>query len=451
MNGKERILKTLSFQEVDRTAWMPYAGVQTGNLLGMDAETYLKSVDNIVAGILKAKEVYKSDGLPIAFDLQIEPEALGCDIKWSANNPPSVTSHILDDKSIEDLKFPTENDGRYPIVLEAARRIAAEIGDDTALYALICGPFTLASHLMGTNLFMDMIMEPDKVKKVMDFCTQVAKDFSKMYSTTGIHVIAAVDPMVTQISPDHFKEFVFPYLKDLNSYVKGLGVKVTTFCCGDATKCLELMCQAEPDGLAFDENVDLAFARELADKYKVSIGGNLPLTTKMLFGSPMENVLEAKSEIEIAGGKPGFILSPGCDMPFDTPVENIIAISDFVRGEFASLDMFQSERQLEEEGEEEVFEDVVIESGKAFIEIVTLDSEGCAPCQYMLESVRKVLPKYKGKVEYRESLVKSKAGIKRAMKLGVINLPAMLINNELVFDNIIPSETELIEAIDKRL
>lgn len=451
MNGKERVLKALSFEAVDRTPWVPYAGVQTANLIGLNAEEYLKSVDNIVAGVLKANEVYKPDGLPIAFDLQIEPEALGCDIKWAANNPPSVTSHVLEEKSVEDLKLPTENDGRYPIVLEAARRIAAEIGDETALYALICGPFTLASHLMGTNLFMDMIMDPDKVKKVMDYSTQVAKDFSKMYSTTGVHVIATVDPMVTQISPDHFEEFVSPYLKDLNSYIKELGLKVTTFCCGDATKCLELMCQAEPDGLAFDENVDLAFARELADKYKVSIGGNLPLTTKMLFGSPMENVEEVKSEIEIAGGTPGYILSPGCDMPFDTPIDNIMAISQFIRGEFTSLDNFQTERQLEEEGEVEVFEDIVVEPGKAFIEIITLDSEGCAPCQYMLESVRRILPKYEGKVEYRESLVKSKAGIARAMKLGVVNLPAMLINNDLVFDNIIPSETELIEAIEKRL
>ena len=451
MNSKERVLKSLSFEAVDRTPWVPYAGVQTANLIDMNAETYLKSADNIVNGVLAAYELYKPDGLPIAFDLQIEPEALGCELRWSENNPPAVMGHILEEKSVKDLKFPTENDGRYPIVLEAARRISEKLGDEIALYALICGPFTLASHLMGTNLFMDMILDPDKVKEVMEFTTQVAKDFSKMYSTTGVHIIATVDPMVTQISPDHFEEFVFPYLKDLNAYIKDLGLKVTTFCCGDATKCLELMCQTEPDGLAFDENVSLSFARELADKYKICIGGNLPLTTKMLFGSPMENVAEAKSQIEIAGGKPGYILSPGCDMPFDTPVENIVAISQFVRGEFTSLDVFKSDRQYEDEKDVQVFEDIVVESGKAFIEIITLDSEGCAPCQYMLESVKRILPKYGDKVQYRESLIKSKAGIARVMKLGVSNLPAMLINNDLVFDNLIPSETELMKEIDKRL
>ena len=55
MTGKERVLKTLSFEEVDRTPWVPYAGVQTAKLLGIDADVYLQSADNIVAGLLKAK------------------------------------------------------------------------------------------------------------------------------------------------------------------------------------------------------------------------------------------------------------------------------------------------------------------------------------------------------------------------------------------------------------
>ncbi|MFD3158083.1 uroporphyrinogen decarboxylase family protein [Haloimpatiens sp. FM7330] len=450
MNGKERVLKALSFEEVDRTPWMPYAGVQTANFLNIDAEQYLKSADNIVNGILKAYEVYKPDGLPVAFDLQIEAEALGCELRWADNNPPAVVKHILEEKTIDDIKYPTENDGRYPIVLEAARKLSEAIGDKVALYALICGPFTLASHLMGTNLFMDMIMEPDKVHKVMKFTTKVAKDFSTMYSKTGVHIIAAVDPMTTQISPEHFEEFVSPYLTELNTYVKELGLKVTTFCCGDATKSFELMCKTKPNGIAFDENVDLKFARQLGTKYKVSLGGNLPLTTTMLFGSPLENVQEAKKEIEIASNEPGFILSPGCDMPFDTPIENIKAISQFVRGEFSSIEMFTSERQLDDD-KDEVFEDVAIEKGKAFIEIVTLDSEGCAPCQYMVESVKKVAPQYGDKLRWRETLIKSKAGIKRTMELGVKNLPALLINNEIVFDNIVPDENSLKVEIDKRL
>ncbi len=449
MKGKERVLKALSFEPVDRTPWVPYTGVQTGNLIGLNAEEYLKSADNIVAGVTKAYEMYKPDGLPIAFDIQIEAEALGCKVKYSKNNPPAVATHILEEKGLNELKLPTENDGRYPIVLDAARKLVDKLGDEIALYALICGPFTLALHLRGTEMFTEMIMEPEKGHELMEFCTEVSKDFARMYAETGVDVIAVVDPMISQISPRHFKKFVKPYLTDLNKYVKSFGIKVTTFCCGDATKNLPIMCQTETDGIAFDENVDLAFAMETAKEYKISYGGSLPLTTIMLFGSPLENVQEAKKEIEIAEG-PGYILSPGCDTPFDTPIENIVAIGDFINGNFASLDMFDSERQLEEE-EEVVLEDVEIKPGEVFIEIVTLDSEGCPPCQYMCEAVKRIEDKYKNILTWRESLVKTRAGIKRMQKLGVKNLPAMLINNEVIFDNIIPNERELIEEIEKKI
>ncbi|CQR72786.1 methylcobalamin:coenzyme M methyltransferase [Sporomusa ovata DSM 2662] len=449
MNGKERVLKTLSFEPVDRTPWVPYAGVQTANLIGVDAETYLKDVDNIVKGIMKAYELYQPDGLPIVFDVQMEAEALGCKLKWSKDNPPAVDVHVLEHKELSELTLPTEQDGRYPIALEASRRLVAELGDKVALYALICGPFTLALHLKGTDLFSDMIKRHEKVDEVMQFCTTVCKDLSRMYAATGVDIIAVVDPMTSQIAPKQFDRFVKPSTIELNRYVKSLGLKVTSFCCGNATKNIELMCQTETDGIAFDENVSLAYAKEIATKYKVSYGGNLPLTTVMMFGSPLENVEEARKEIELGQGV-GYILSPGCDIPFDTPVNNLVAISNFINGKASSLELLESEQQFHEE-DEAVFEDVEIKPGQVFIEIVTLDSEGCPPCQYMCESVKKVLPRYEGRLTWRESLVKTRAGIKRMATLGVKNLPAMLINNEVVFDNIIPSDNELIEAIEKRI
>ena len=94
---------------------------------------------------------------------------------------------------------------------------------------------------------------------------------------------------------------------------------------------------------------------------------------------------------------------------------------------------------------------MTIGPGKVFIEIVTLDSEGCAPCQYMCEAVKNVAPHYGDRLTWRESLIKSAAGIKRTKALGVSTLPTMLINNEVVYDNIIPTADDLMKQIDKRL
>ncbi len=451
MTGKELVLAALSGQETPRTPWVPYAGVQTGHLLGLDAETYLKNADNIVAGITKAAEFYRADGIPVLFDIQMEAEALGCEVKWAKSNPPSVTSHILDTKPLADLKKPTAASGRYPIALKATEAIVKAIGDKVAVYGLVCGPFTLALHLKGTAIFSDMNRTPDTVHALLRFTTDVAKDLIKMYVDRGVAVVATVDPMVSQISPRHFKAFVTPYLTEINDYVRSLGVKTVTFVCGDVTKNFELLCQTHTDGIAFDENVNLAYARDIAKANNVSYGGNLPLTTVVLFGSPMENVQEAKKQIELVGG-PGYILAPGCDIPYDTPPDNLAAIGTFVRGEFASIDAFDSESRLTTEEDNAPEEPVApIEKGKIFVEIVTLDSAGCPPCQYMVEAVKKAAPAYGDKFSWKETLIKTKSGIKRVMQLGVRNLPAMLINNEVVFDNIIPSDEELHAAIKKRL
>jgi len=76
---------------------------------------------------------------------------------------------------------------------------------------------------------------------------------------------------------------------------------------------------------------------------------------------------------------------------------------------------------------------------------------GCAPCQYMVETVKKISAQYGQNLKWRETLIKSLAGIKRTKTLGVENLPSLLINNEVVFDNIVPTEEELVKEINKRL
>ena len=162
----------------------------------------------IVEGVKKAFELYDPDGLPALFDLQIEAEAMGCGLTYAKENPPAVSSHILEQgKTLADLKVPTEKDGRFPLALDATRRIVEALGDKIAIYGLITGPFTLALHLKGTEIFYDMLDEPEEVEKLMEFCKEVCLNTARMYIEAGCDIIALVDPMTSQISPDNFEEF----------------------------------------------------------------------------------------------------------------------------------------------------------------------------------------------------------------------------------------------------
>jgi len=450
MNGKELILSAFAGKKVDRTPWTPFCGVHSASLIGKTATEFLQSSDLIVKGLNEAIEKYRPDGFPIIFDLQLEAENFGCKLNWSDDNPPAVTSHplALGEKTLEDLKIPTENDGRIPVVLDALK-IMRKQHEDKAIYGLITGPFTLALHLLGTDIFMGMFDKPDYIHSVLDFCAEVAKKMSEIYIKNGCDIIALVDPMTSQIGPDQFREFCSVPVKKVFDYIRELESKSSFFVCGHAQNNIEVMCQCECDNISIDENIPLDYVKEICKKYKVSFGGNMKLTTVMLLGSQDDNKVNAIECMNI-GGSEGFILAPGCDMPFATPVENVMAIADVIH------DPYQQEvaKKLSEKehGPAEIFDmSDYGQTDKVIIDIITLDSEACAPCQYMVEAVKAIVPEFKNLVEWHEHKVKEPESIKMMSSLYVRNIPTICIDGQIKFVSIIPPKEELIAAIHDRI
>lgn len=446
MNSKQLVLNALHNKETQRTPWVPFVGCHAANLIGVSAEDYFNSSDLIVEGMTKAFDLYKPDGLPALFDLQIEAEAMGCNLKWAKKNPPSVTSHPLETGiKLHDLKIPSEMDGRFPIVLEATRKICETIGDKIAIYGLITGPFTLALHLLGTEIFYSMVDEPEEVHQLMNFCKDVCINTSRMYIEAGVAIIAVVDPMISQISPANFSEFVAPYVTPIFEYIKSRDKGSSFFVCGNAKNNIEEMCKCGPDNISIDENIPLEFVIDTCSKYGVSVGGNIKLTVTMLFGTPTDNIRDAENCMAI-GGTSGYILAPGCDMPFDTPQENVLAITSLVHGEVSQF--LEATNVLE--GIDVEIPDYKNDK-QVIIDIVTLDSTSCAPCQYMVEAIKVASEEFGQKVKWVEHSVKEKEAVVFMIKSKVNNIPTTLIDGEIKYISIIPDISILKEDIKRAL
>ncbi|MFW5769726.1 MAG: uroporphyrinogen decarboxylase family protein [Spirochaetota bacterium] len=449
MTGKELVMSAINNGTTERTPYVPFVGVHAASLLGISAEEYLKSRDRMIEGVSNAVELYDPDGLPVVFDLQIEAEILGCNLIWADDNPPAVSSHALKEVgSLDKLPDFDETKGRIPIVLEVTRRIREKF-PDVALYGLITGPFTLALHLMGPEIFMAMYDDPDRVKEIMAFCTDIGKKMAGYYSENGVDVIAVVDPLTSQISPDDFKKFVTEYCTDIFQHVRQNGKLSSFFVCGHAQKNVEAMCQCSPDNISIDENIPLDYVRETAERYGVSFGGNMRLTTVMLFGDEKDNLRHAAECIQI-GGNTGFILAPGCDIPYGVPKENIIAVSEMVKDEY------KRQVAMELVGTEEVAtSDLDLSeyggTGKIKVDIITLDSEACAPCQYMVESVQEIAPEFEGVVEWVEHKIKTKEAIELMTALNVEKVPTICIDGQVAFISQIPKREDLFNAIYRRM
>ena len=442
MNSKQLVLSAIRCEETERIPWVPFVGCHAAKLIGVTAEQYLTSEENIVNGVLKACEAYRPDGIPALFDLQIEAEALGCGLKWADSNPPSVSAHVLEEgKTLDDLRLPAETDGRFPAVLGAMKRIYEAL-PDKAVYALVTGPFTLALHLKGTDIFFEMYDNPDEMNRLMRFCTDAAKKVVDMYAQAGCDVVAVVDPMTSQISPDTFAEFVTPYAKEIFDHIRGNGKLGSFFVCGNAKNNIAEMCRCKPDNISIDENIPLDYVRDICLPQGISFGGNIKLTVTMLFGTPADNIRDADNCMDI-GGKKGYILSPGCDIPFDTPENNIKAVTSRALGEDITSLLTGGN----------VLDGVVWDKpdyaaqDTVTLDVITLDSESCAPCQYMMAAVREAAQKFGSRVQVIEHKIKEKESVACMISLGVGNVPTICIDGVTEYVSIIPPREELEKRI----
>lgn len=460
--GKELLLAALRHEPLPAVPWVPFAGVHAGKLKGYTAAEVLQDGSKLLASLLAANELYDPDGQPVIFDLQVEAELLGCDLVWAAKAPPAVATHPLAAHLTIPDRLPGPDEGRLPMILDVMRAMKRAVGHKTALYGLVCGPFTLASHLRGTEIFMDMFDHSDELKELLAYTSSVAMRIANYYITAGMDVIAIVDPLVSQISPRHFRNFLLEPFRDIFAWLHVQGVFSSFFVCGDATKNLEVMCQTAPDCISIDENIDLLAAAQITGRYNVTLAGNIPLTTRMLLGAPQDNmkfVLDLLDAVHVHNekGEQGggiqpqfrnFILSPGCDMPYDTPPENVLGVLQALRDPQAARLMLANYQAHGFDMPVELPDYASLQ--RPLVEVFTLDSDTCAACSYMLGAAQRAVAELAARgaavdlVEYKFTQAENVA---RVIKMGIQKLPSLYINGQLKYSSVIPSNRELLEQV----
>ena len=448
MSSKELLFSVFRHQPTEKVPWVPFAGVHAGKLKGHTGQAMLTDAGKLFESLLEVHKVYDPDGMPITFDLQIEAEILGCDLVWANDAPPSVVGHPLAHDLTIPTQIPAPTDGRLPLVLDVMQKMKSKVGEQTALYGLVTGPLTLASHLRGTDLFMDTFDRPEFVEALLDYCTEVALAVAGYYIAAGMDVIAVVDPVVSQVSPRLFKKLLYEPFKRIFDAVREQQVFSSFFVCGDATKNIKGMCETGPDCISIDENIDMVTAKAITDEYNVTIAGNIPLSTIMLNGTQqdtMKYVVDLMHKVD----HHNLIISPGCDMPYDTPVENTIGAMEAVRDHERIHALVQNYTSSFANIEVEMPDYANLE--KPLVEVFTIDSATCAACGYMTAVAQQVVESFGGKVEWVERKSTEKENIARIMKLGFSHLPSICINGELKYSSNIPNQGEFKDEIRRLL
>ncbi len=126
--GKELLFSVLRHEKTENVPWVPFAGVHAGKLKGFTAREVLTDGDKLLESLLEVNKLYRPDGQPVVFDLQVEAEILGCELLWAEEAPPSVITHPLSKEMSIPTAIPQADDGRQPLILEVMRKLKAECG-----------------------------------------------------------------------------------------------------------------------------------------------------------------------------------------------------------------------------------------------------------------------------------------------------------------------------------
>jgi uroporphyrinogen decarboxylase len=155
----------------------------------------------------------------------------------------------------------------------------------------------------------------------------------------------------------------------------------------------------------------------------------------MLLGTQQDNQKAALVLMDTLGKK-NFILAPGCDVPFDAPSENLIAVGQAVHNPEAVRTALENYVAVDDLPEIEMPDYANLDH--VLVEVVTIDSKTCAACGYMVATAEDASKGFGDKVKVVERSIMFKETLSFCGKTGLKNLPSILINGEIRHISLIP-------------
>jgi uroporphyrinogen decarboxylase len=306
-------------------------GVYTGiHITGASVMDIVSNAEAQVEAVLALHNRYNSAVLLTAMDLSVEAESFGCRIRVMENEIPTVVGRMVSSRTeIEALPIPDCADGRTSVYLETVSRLNSNQKEKPVLGSSI-GPFSLAGRLFGVTEILELtVTDPDLVMVLLEKTTQFLLEYVSAFCSLGIAGVVMAEPTAGLLSPRSLRLFSSAYVRRIIEACNTDTFSVILHNCGARLIHLPAVIESGAEILHFGAPMDLPFALEKAG-LNVILAGNLDPAAVFLNGSPAEIEKQTKALLEHTREYPNFIISSGCDLPPQTPLENLDAFYNAV-------------------------------------------------------------------------------------------------------------------------
>ncbi len=331
MTGRERIVAALEGRRPDRLGLMPITMMFAARQTGAPYREYATNFRVLADAQMRTAETFGFDYVSTISDPAREAADLGAAVEWFPDQPPAMieSQALLTDKAkLASLRPPNPlGGGRMHDRVRGIALLRERAGNDLAVEGWVEGPCAMAADLRGINtLMLDFYDDPAFVRDLFEFAVDQALVFARPQIKAGADFIGIGDAAASLVGPAIYDEFVWPYEKKLVDGLHALGGRVRLHICGNTRRILAGM------GRLGVELVDLDWIAPVGDA-RTAMGpaqmldGNLDPVAVLLNGTP-ESVLAAVAACHSAAGQ-NYIVSAGCEVVRDTPVENLRALCDY--------------------------------------------------------------------------------------------------------------------------
>lgn len=290
---------------------------------GLPLPQVIQSDELLCKSLIKTHQLYQGDFLILFADVYVEAEAMGCRLAFPEDAPP----HVIQTCPPEALKAAApQRDGRLPMMIKAAERIAAELGSEIPVFASIKDPFSAAALACGADDFLPLLIsQPGRARLAIDRALLNQQSYIEALLKTGVHIIIGA-PMASGgiLGARHFHCFALQPILELVNLIRSAGRLAGIHICGDSDPILEQLAHIPAHFLSL-ESFSIARWKELASDGQPhpAVMGYFP-TALLLTGNKQTIEAEASKELRALWGFP-HILATSCDVPQRCPAEKVQA------------------------------------------------------------------------------------------------------------------------------
>lgn len=310
----------------------PLVGFPGVNMIGSNIKIAQQNYGEHYKVIKKIVDEFSPDIIFPLMDLSVEANALGRYTLFPKEDSATVHKEKF---SIEELnKFREINisfDSRVNCYVNTVKLMKISLPASILKGAYVTGPYSLAGLLMGADeAAMATMLNKDMLKQLCNFTTEIIEKYIRMLISAGAELICILEPTAVMLGPEQFEKYSASYVKHINESFEYSGISTVYYTCGNTMHLIDKMVLSGVDGISLDSKeveVSLKVVAEKVDGQVVVIGNINPSAT-ILHGKPDQVKEEVNELLDEMESYPNFILSTGCDLPQETPYENIKAFMD---------------------------------------------------------------------------------------------------------------------------